>query len=144
MHGVLSPPLGQMSAGTAPWWQLSYMGMSLISVPPDWLLEKYPSVSFRNLTKIHLSGREIHGIKNDKYNCLCKQNCRSLQTLKNTGTEDAGRVASKHKQTWRSKFTQPSPDINLTARPVATGGRGGAEPPLEKFEPPLAGLGCPP
>ena len=24
------------------------------------------------------------------------------------------------------------------------GGRGGAEPPLEKFEPPLAGLGCPP
>ena len=29
-------------------------------------------------------------------------------------------------------------------RPVATGGRGGAEPPLEKFEPPLAGLGCPP
>ena len=26
-------------------------------------------------------------------------------------------------------------------RPVATGGRGGAEPPLEKFEPPL---GCPP
>ena len=80
--GFYPPPLGQMSAGTAPWWQLSYMGMSLISVPPDWLLEKYPSVSFRNLTKIHLIGREIHGIKNDKYNCLCKQNCRSLQTLR--------------------------------------------------------------
>ena len=32
----------------------------------------------------------------------------------------------------------------LEGRPVATGGRGGAEPPLEKFEPPLAGLGCPP
>ena len=29
-------------------------------------------------------------------------------------------------------------------RPVATGGRGGLSPPLEKFEPPLAGLGCPP
>ena len=29
-------------------------------------------------------------------------------------------------------------------RPVVTVGRGGAEPPLEKFEPPLAGLGCPP
>ena len=28
-----------------------------------------------------------------------------------------------------------------TCRPVATGGRGGAQPPLEKFEPPL---GCPP
>ena len=30
--------------------------------------------------------------------------------------------------------------IGLGPRAVATGGRGGAEPPLEKFEPPLAGL----
>ena len=26
--------------------------------------------------------------------------------------------------------------VGMTGRPVATGGRGGAEPPLEKFEPP--------
>ena len=36
---------------------------------------------------------------------------------------------------------QNEPVNDCSARPVATGGRGGAEPPLEKFEPPL---GCPP
>ena len=34
---------------------------------------------------------------------------------------------------------------NLTLTQARSqGGRGGAEPRLEKFEPPLAGLGCPP